>query len=117
MWTIEFYEKENGKIPVRDFLIDLPRKHRAKALNEIELLEEFGIAIQMPHARQMGGNLWELRIKFSSDISRIFYFIPMGRKIVLLHGFIKKTQKTSPEELRRAKRYMEDWERRHKHES
>lgn len=113
MWTIEFYENENGKIPVRDFLLGLPRKHRAKAFSEIELLEEFGTAIKMPHARQIDGRLWELRIKFSSDISRIFYFIPAGSKLILLSGFIKKTQKTPPEEIRRAKRYMEDWERRH----
>jgi phage-related protein len=49
-----------------------------------------------------------------SDISRIFYFIPVGDDIVLLHGFIKKTQKTPPEEISKAKAYLSDYERRAK---
>lgn len=112
MWNIIFYECENGKIPVRDFLDSLPYRQRAKAVHEIEILEQFGTELRMPHAKHIDGKLWELRIKLGSDISRIFYFIYAGDDIVLLHGFVKKTEKTPPEEISRAKKYLTDYERR-----
>lgn len=55
-----------------------------------------------------------MRIKFSSDISRIFYIFYVGNKIVVTNGFIKKTQKTPETELERAQKYKKDYERRHK---
>ncbi len=56
--------------------------------------------------------LYELRIKFSNDIARIFYFTHYNQEIILLNGFIKKTMKTPKRELDRAKRYMDDFIRR-----
>ncbi len=112
MWSIVFYERENGEIPVQGFLDSLTRQQRTKAIHEIEILEQFGTALRMPHAKHIDGKLWELRIKTGSDISRIFYFIHVGDNIVLLHGFIKKTQKTPPTEIRKAQTYLADYERR-----
>ena len=115
-WLIELYEKENNQCPILDFILSLPPKHRAKVEREIDLLEEFGINLTYPHTRKIEGeaykDLWELRIKFASDISRIFYFIHLNNKFVLLHGFIKKTNKTPSKELDRAKNYMLDYLRR-----
>lgn len=104
MWEIEFYETESGKKVILDFLESLPVKHRARAIREIELLEEFGTDLTMPHVKQIDGKLWELRIKASSNISRIFYFVSINNKIVLLHGFIKKTNKTPEREKETAKK-------------
>lgn len=119
-WSIELYEKENGQCPVLEFILSLPPKHRAKAEREIDLLEEFGINLTYPHTRKIEGeaykDLWELRIKFASDISRIFYFIHSNNKFVLLHGFIKKSGKTPLNELEKAKNYMIDYLRRYKKE-
>lgn len=56
--------------------------------------------------------LYELRIKFSSDIARIFYFTYYNNKYVLLHGFVKKTMETPKNEIERARNYMEDYKRR-----
>ena len=56
--------------------------------------------------------LFELRVKFASDISRIFYFAYRQDTFVLLHGFVKKTEKTPQREIERALRYKEDYERR-----
>ncbi len=56
--------------------------------------------------------LYELRIKFSNDIARIFYFTCHNNKYVLLHGFIKKTMATPTREIERALLYMEDYKRR-----
>jgi len=109
---IELYETTDGKVPVQRFLDDLPRAHKAKAFQEIELLALFGADLKMPHAKHLDGKLWELRIMAQGDISRIIYFIPTQEKIVLLNGFIKKTNKTPPTELNRAKKYLSDWESR-----
>ena len=115
-WSIELYEKENGQCPVLEFILSLPPKHQAKAEREIDLLEEFGINLTYPHTRKIEGgsykDLWELRIKFASDISRIFYFIHLNNKFVLLHGFIKKSNKPPKNELEKAKNYMIDYLRR-----
>lgn len=112
MWEIEFYEPENGKNTIVDFLESLPKKHRAKAFWEIELLSEHGTALKEPYSKHISDDLWELRIKFSSDISRIFYFIPIKEKIVLLHGFVKKTEKTPKNEIDLAKEKMKEYKRR-----
>lgn len=73
MWTVIFYSKENGENPVKEFLNSLPGKLRAKALLEIDLLEQYGIELRVPYARALQGNcyggLWELRIKVGSDTS------------------------------------------------
>lgn len=115
-WNVEFYKKENGDIPVMDFLLSLEPKMRAKAFLEIELLEKHGANLREPYTKPLKGdkykNLFELRVKFSSDISRIFYFTFKNNTFVLLNGFIKKTDKTPKRELDKAIKYKEDYERR-----
>jgi phage-related protein len=112
MWNIIFYEKEDGTTPVQEFLDRLPVKHCAKALRDIDVLEKYGTALTEPHVKHIKGKLWELRIKSASDISRIFYFVPVGRDIVLLHGFVKKTRKTPHKEIETANTYLNDYQRR-----
>ena len=115
-WQVEYYKKENGTIPVLEYLLTLPPKLRAKAFSEIELLEKHGSDLWEPYTKPIKGDkykdLFELRVKFSSDISRIFYFTFRNNTFVLLHGFTKKTDKTPPTELERVLRYKEDYERR-----
>lgn len=115
-WNVDFYQKENGDIPVYDFLQALPAKLQAKAFSEIELLERCGTALKEPYAKPIAGKkyqgLWELRIRFASDSVRIFYFIFFGSTFVLLHGFKKKTMRTPLKELERALQYKADYERR-----
>lgn len=113
---IEFYAKENGSIPVLDFLLSLQPKMRAKAYSEIELLKKNGSELREPYVKALKGNnnkgIYELRIKFSSDISRIFYFSFSNNKFILLNGFVKKTEKTPEKEIERARKYKLDYERR-----
>jgi len=115
-WEIEYYQKENGEIPVEDFLLSLAPKLRAKAYSDIMLLKRLGINIRAPYSAPIQGEkykgLFELRTKFSSDITRIFYFLYDKNKFVLLHGFVKKTNKTPERELERAVKYKEDYESR-----
>lgn len=112
-YKVELYKDENGKEPVAKFLKSLPAKHKAKALKIIELLAEFGRDIKQPYALHFEDELWELRIKQATDISRIFYFAEVDNSFVLLHGFIKKTQKTPKKEINKAKKNLVDHKRRH----
>jgi phage-related protein len=90
MWNIEFYEKDTGEIPVKKFLKSLEIKMRAKAVKEIEILENLGTALREPYSKLIQDGIFELRIQFSGDIARIFYFFVIGNKIILTNGFIKK---------------------------
>jgi len=115
-WIIEYYQKENGKVPVEDFLLTLNPKLRAKAYSDIMLLKRLGINIREPYSKPVKGEkykgIFELRTKFSSDITRIFYFTFDKNKFVLLHGFVKKANKPPERELDRALEYKKDYERR-----
>ena len=117
---IVFYQRENGKIPVKEFLVSLPAKLRAKAFRDIELLQQYGGELIEPYVKAIKGKknkgLYELRIKYGNDIARIFYFTYINNKYVLLHGFIKKTLATPPREIAKALSYMEDYIRRNKDE-
>ena len=77
-WTVDYYRTERGDKPVKVFIDSLPEKLRAKNMREISMLEEFGTNMPAPYVKQMHGKdndgLWELRVKLSSDITRIFYF-------------------------------------------
>ena len=115
-WKVDYYIKDNGESPVKDFIKTLPPKHSAKVLWEIDLLEKLGTTIKEPYAKPIKGDkykgLWELRIQQASDISRVFYFLPVGNTFILLHGFVKKTNKTPASELNMALSYMNDYKER-----
>jgi len=113
MFDVEYYELPNGKKPVEIFLDSLDLKMRAKALGCIDILAEFGNSLREPYSKPIGKGLFELRISFAGDITRIFYFFVMNNKIILTNGFIKKTQKTPPGEITLAQKYKADYERRH----
>jgi phage-related protein len=70
----------------------------------VELLAQHGPSLRLPHARTMGGGLFELRPRGKSGIGRALYCFLIGRRIVVLHAFIKKTQQTPDKELRLARR-------------
>ena len=112
MFSVDFYRRPDGKAPVEEFLDGLNTKMRNKALDSLLLLEKFGNALREPHSKPMGNGIFELRIKFSSDISRIFYFFFADNKIILTNGFIKKTQKTPKSQHELAKKYKADYEKR-----
>ena len=85
---------------------------QAKIFMVLELLEEMGPALRLPYSENLQDGIFEVRAKQGSDISRVLYFFFTGRKIILTNGFVKKTPKTPPGELERAKRYRADFERR-----
>ena len=114
--NVEFYKKANGDVTVLDFLLALQPKMRAKAFSEIELLRKHGSDLREPYVKPVKGEknrgISELRVRFSSDITRIFFFCYHNNTFVLLHGFIKKTNNIPERELEKARKYKADYERR-----
>ena len=108
-FTVEFYEKENGEIPVLNFIDSLEPKMGAKVLSLIEILEEKGNQLRLPYSECLEDGIFELRCKFGSDITRTLYFFYEGANIILTNGFVKKTQKTPVQEIKLAKLRREDY--------
>lgn len=108
-WETIEYIKPNGDRPVDEYLNSLSTKHEAKVLRSIAILEEFGPQVGMPHVSYLNGGIYELRTKFSSNIFRTLFFHYQNGKLILLHGFTKKQQKTPQNEIIRAKGYRDDF--------
>jgi len=111
-FEIFFYNLPNGKEPAKEFLLGLDKKMRAKMLRTVELLSHNGPELREPYSKSLGDGIFELRAKVGSDISRVLYFFVVEGKIILTNGFIKKTSKTPPEEIAKAKRYRNEYLRR-----
>lgn len=71
-------------------------------------MEMYGPNLGMPHTRAMGDGLFELRLKAAEGIARVFFCTLIGRRIVMLHQFIKKSEKTPRNELEIARRRMKE---------
>ena len=108
-FIVEFYETENGNIPVEEFLKMLDVKMRAKLLGIIKILQEKGNRLREPYSKYLDDGIFELRGRVGSDISRVLYFFYYNKKIILTNGFIKKTQKTPKTEIDKAKKYRSDY--------
>ena len=80
----------------------------ARFLRYAERMERYGPDLGMPHTRAMGEGLFELRLKVAEGILRVFYCTLVGRRIVMLHQFIKKSEKTPRKELEIARTRMNE---------
>lgn len=97
------YEKENGEVPVEEFLDSVNPKMRAKIYGLMGILQEKGNMLREPYSKHLEDGIFELRCKFGSDITRVLYFFYYEGKIIMTNGFVKKTQKTPKEEIQIAK--------------
>ena len=103
-WTLEFYVETNGLSPVEEFLDSLDNKTRARFRWSMEQLRVRNTQAREPLVRHLEGDLWELREESQTNIYRIVYFFFTGRRIVFLHGFQKKTQRTPRREIETAQK-------------
>ncbi len=108
MYEVELYEDERGICPVSEFLNGLQTKIRAKIAKWIDKLEEEGPDLPRPYADLVRGKVRELRVGFSSNEYRFLYFF-LGKRIIITHGFLKKTDKIPAGEIDRAERIMQDF--------
>lgn len=113
MYEVDYYKDDRGRCPAEEFIDGLSPKMKAKVFGRLELLEEHGSSLGMPFSRHLDDGIFELRTVQGSNITRILYFFVVGSKIVLTHGFVKKTQKTPVGEIEKAKRIRNDWRMRH----
>ena len=111
-FEVIFYEKENGDCPVEDFLLSLDMKMKAKMVGVLELLEEYGNQLREPYSKHLDDGIFEIRCKVGSNITRVLYFFYYEGKIILTNGFVKKTQKTPPEQIKTAKEFRADYKER-----
>jgi phage-related protein len=101
-----FYRTPSGGEPVRDWLLKLSREERLTIGTDIKTVE-FGWPVGLPVCRSLGDGLWEVRSSLRNRIARVLFCIE-GETMWLLHGFVKKQQKTPPGEMDLARRRMRE---------
>jgi len=99
-----FYRTRSGNEPVRQWLKDLERPDR-KAIGEDLKTAQYGWPLGMPLIRKLEVDLWEVRSHISQGIARVVFTVAEGT-MVLLHGFVKKSQKIPPEDLKTARQRL-----------
>lgn len=102
-WMITYYSES-----VQAEILSLPAGLLARYLRYADRMEVYGPDLGMPHTRAMGGGLFELRLKATEGIARVLYCTMIGKRIMILHQFTKKTRKTPPKELGIARRRMKE---------
>jgi phage-related protein len=94
---VRFFKTGTGNEPVRDWLKSLSHVDK-KLIGEDIKTVQFGWSIGMPLVRKLGSDIWEVRTHLKDKIARVLFTV-FENQIVLLHGFIKKTQKTQMADL------------------
>jgi len=102
-WQIVFYSTA-----LQAEILRLSAGFVARFLRYAERMAVYGPDLGMPHTRAIGDGLFELRLKAAEGIARVFYCTLVGRRIVILHQFVKKTDKTPVRELDTARRRMKE---------
>ena len=111
-FQVEFYDTEDGRTPTQEFLDSLEPEMNAKMVGLMEILEEKGYSLREPYSAPLEDGIFELRAIQGSNISRALFFFYVEGRIVITHGFIKKTQKTPRAQIELAKKYRADFLRR-----
>ena len=96
-WEISYYSEA-----IQEEILSFPPGIQARYIHLTERMKIYGANLGMPHTKPMKDGLFELRMKSKEGIGRVFYCTLVNQKIIMLHSFIKKTQKTPPKELKTA---------------
>jgi phage-related protein len=102
-WRITFFNKK-----VKSQALAFPKGILANFLHSLELLEEFGPGIGMPHIRLVSKGLFEVRAQGKEGLGRALYCVVPGRELVIVSVFIKKSRKTPVKEIRLAQKRMKE---------
>jgi len=92
-WKVDFFEDGDGNVPVEEFLSALTKKKQGKVLQFLTMLEEYGPTLPFPYSSQVEGKLRELRAHYGNEQYRILYYGDANQTFVLLHAFIKRSDK------------------------
>ena len=113
MYDVDFYTDKDGKKPIKEFIEELEKKGETSKRERIRAnkiytymyaLEQYGTRIGEPVVKHIEGELWELR----PNNDRVFFFFWKDNKFIMLHHFLKKTNKTPKREIEQAKKNMLD---------
>jgi len=107
-WHIVFYKDKFGNEPVKTFILRQPYTARAEIIHVLDLLHKFNFSLGFPYVKKISGNVWELRIKYSSNHYRILYFTATNRNFILLHAIRKTTNKLPQGDIDIAFKRMRD---------
>lgn len=102
-WDILYYSEA-----LQQEILQLPPTLQARYIHLTARMRIFGADLGMPHTKAMGNGLFELRLKGAEGIARVFYCTMVGKKIVMLHQIIKKSDKTPKRELDVAAKRMQE---------
>jgi phage-related protein len=103
MWTVALHPDASAE------LLALPEDMRARFLRIADMLQEFGPhQVGLPHVRPLEGKLWEMRMQGRDGIARAVYVAMHGRRLLVLHVFVKKTQATPRKALDTARKRLEN---------
>jgi phage-related protein len=102
-WQIKYYNEN-----LEEEILNLPEGLLARYLRLTDLMLEFGANLGLPHTKPIDTGLFELRVKSKEGIVRVFFCTKIGKKIIMLHSFIKKSQKTPKKEIKTAKSRMKE---------
>lgn len=109
MTKVIYYINTQGENFVKKFIESLEIKQQKKVTRIIAYIEEYGLVTAIPHIKKLTGNsLWEIRI-LGQDNIRVFYAAVLSDTILLVHGFIKKSQQTPQKEITIALHRLKDW--------
>ena len=101
---VYFYKTSHNREPVREWLKTLPR-HERKIIGDDLKTAQYGWPLGMPLIRKLEAGLWEVRSRLPNRIARVIFTVE-GRRMVLLHGFIKKSQRTPASDIELARRRL-----------
>lgn len=108
---VYYYISASGENPVKKFIDCLSPLQQTKILRIFQTIEVYGLQSILPHCKKLTGTpLWEIRI-LGKDNIRILYVVSQKERVLVLHGFIKKTQKTSKSELMTTLNRLKEWEK------
>jgi phage-related protein len=102
--SVVFYRTESGNEPVREWLLDLGREDRKTIGRDIKTAQ-YGWPLGMPLIRKFEPKLWEVRSQLRDGIARVIFTVDQ-EYMILLHGFVKKSQKTPTKELSKARKRL-----------
>jgi phage-related protein len=104
-----FFRTGAGGEPVRDWLLSLPKEERRQIGKDIAYVQ-YKWPIGKPRVDHLRGGIWEVRTNLERRIARVLFAVS-GQEIVLLHGFIKKTQRTLTDDIKLAEKRWKEWQR------
>jgi phage-related protein len=104
-----FFRTSTGSEPVREWLLSLPKNERRAIGTDIAYVQ-YKWPIGKPHVDHLRGEVWEVRSRLRTRIARVLFAVD-GKEMVLLHGFVKSSQKTSGDDIALAESRWRNWKR------